>query len=335
LLADNAVNGRPACSNAELLKTLRTDWGFAGYITSDSGACNLIAASHHYANDTVHAVADCLEGGTDINSGHVYLREIEDGVESGVIPEQAVRTALRNAYGFRMRLGLFDVNSTDKNRDIPVTAIGAAEHKASSLDAARQSLVLMSNSLDRGLPFTPGKHLAVIGTDVDSITSLMEPSNYNADNICPRNNRTGVMLGSTPDFSGGINTDCLSTIWRSLSATNAKAGGRSTLLAKHCKDALDGVRCNETWSSADITRAVTLAQVADYVVVAISNAEDEGGEGLDRSSIALAPDQMAMAQAVFRALAGSHTRATLMMINGGVIGIGRQSCLCVLGFLWR
>ena len=85
-----------------------------------------------------------------------------------------------------MRLGLFDANSTDKNREIRVTAIGAAEHKQASLEAARQSMVLLQNDLGRGLPFVPGRRLAVIGTDADSINSPMEPSNYNADNICPR-----------------------------------------------------------------------------------------------------------------------------------------------------
>ena len=305
-------------------------------MTSDSGACNLITASHHYTNDTVHAAAACLEGGTDINSGFVYLNEIEHGVASGVIPEAAVRTALRNAYGFRMRLGLFDPDNTttDKNRDIPVTAIGAAEHKEASLDAARQSLVLLKNDPpERGLPFTPGKRLAVIGTDVDSIISLMEPSNYNADNICPRTKHSSSRrLSSTsglPDFSGGINLDCLSTIWRSLNDTNAQAGGTSTLLAKHCKDALDGAGCNETWSSTDIAAAVALAKAADYTVVVVSNAESEGGEGQDRKSIALAPDQMALAKAIFGALGeedgdngASHpTQAALMMINGGIMGI--------------
>ena len=199
-----------------------------------------------------------------------------------------------------MRLGLFDANSTDKNRDIPVTAIGAAEHKEAALDAARQSMVLLKNDLERGLPFTPGKRLAVIGTDADSIISLMEPSNYNADNICPRaKNHSSSELGAMPDFSGGINMDCLSTIWRTLNTTNAKAGGSSTLLGKRCKDALDGVGCNETWSSTDIKQAVALAKSVDYVIVVVTNAEDEGGEGQDRKSIALAADQMALAQAVF------------------------------------
>ena len=123
-----------------------------------------------------------------------------------------------------------------------------------------------------------------------------------------------------PDFSGGINVDCLSTIWRTLNETNSAAGGTSSLLAKRCKDALDGTGCNETWGSADIAAAVALAKTADQLIVVVSNAEDEGGEGQDRSSIALAPDQMAMARAVFAAVSGlPRVRATLMLINGGVV----------------
>lgn len=60
-------------------------------------------------------------------------------VQAGVINISSARSALRNAYGFRMRLGLFDPNITDKNREIPVTAIGSVENHQASLDAARQS----------------------------------------------------------------------------------------------------------------------------------------------------------------------------------------------------
>ena len=78
----------------------------------------------------------------------------------------------------------------------------------------------------------------------------------------------------------------------------------------------------ERWDNASIAQAVALAEQADQVIVVISNAEDEGGEGQDRKSIALASDQNAMAHAVFAALKSMPAvRSTLMMINGGVIGI--------------
>jgi beta-glucosidase len=48
---------------------LREDWQFKGYITSDSDSCDDIYSTHHMAPDAVHAAADCLAGGTDINSG--------------------------------------------------------------------------------------------------------------------------------------------------------------------------------------------------------------------------------------------------------------------------
>ena len=35
----------------------------------------------------------------------------------------------REAYGFRMRLGLFDPNATDANRAIGAENIGSDEHK--------------------------------------------------------------------------------------------------------------------------------------------------------------------------------------------------------------
>ena len=63
-----------------------------------------------------------------------------------------------------------------------------------------------------------------------------------------------------------------------------------------------------------------LAKTADNLIVVISDAHDEGGEGHDRASIALAPDQMALAKAVFAATADSTTiKSTLMTITGGVI----------------
>lgn len=169
----NSVNGKPTCANPELLKVLRDDWGFEGYmlcstismmltatsfaldfctvlitdrgkfargryITSDSDSCACILSPHHYAPDAAHAAADCLAGGTDINSGNTYKQEIAPGIAAGVINTSIARQALHHAYGFRMRLGLFDANITDKNREIPVTAIGSTENHQASLDAARQ-----------------------------------------------------------------------------------------------------------------------------------------------------------------------------------------------------
>lgn len=140
---------------------------------ADSDSCADIYESHHFAADATHAAADCLAGGTDINSGSTYSQNIEKGLASGVIQLSDVHNALKNAYGFRMTLGLFDPNVTDPNRDIPISVIGSAEHHLASLTTSRQSMTLLKNDLATGLPFEAGKKLVVVGTGVNNINSAM------------------------------------------------------------------------------------------------------------------------------------------------------------------
>jgi hypothetical protein len=196
-----------------------------------------------------------------------------------------------------------------------VSAIGSDLNHRASLEAARQSMILLKHDRESGLPFKAGRKLVVVGADVDDIAAIMEPGNYNANNICPPGGGGGGGVGSTGG-ERGIDTSCLSSVWQALNATNAAAGGSSALLARASGRGSGG------WDSESVAAAVALAETADNLIVVISDANDEGGEGHDRPSIALAADQMRMAKAVFGAVAGkAGVRATLMMITGGVIGI--------------
>lgn len=53
-------------------QALRGQWGFTGYITSDSDAVNCIFAQHHYVATGQEASCVAIVNGTcDINSGNV------------------------------------------------------------------------------------------------------------------------------------------------------------------------------------------------------------------------------------------------------------------------
>ena len=78
-------------------------------------------------------------------------------------------------------------------------------------------MVLLKNDFERGLPFTPGKHLVVVGTDVKNIAATM--GNYNGNNICPPN---ADHVGSTTNR--GVDTSCLESYWDALNRTNTAAG---------------------------------------------------------------------------------------------------------------
>ena len=57
---EQAVNGVPSCASNFLLQdVLRDTWGFKGYITSDSGAVEVITAHFTFISSQLHILA-CL-----------------------------------------------------------------------------------------------------------------------------------------------------------------------------------------------------------------------------------------------------------------------------------
>ena len=108
----NMLNGKPTCGNKALTDTLREDWGFTGYVTSDTDSCADIyraePSGHGYEKTAEEAVRDCLVSGTDIDSGSTYSGHLKSAVETGVVNRSFVDAALRNSYRMRFEMGLFD-----------------------------------------------------------------------------------------------------------------------------------------------------------------------------------------------------------------------------------
>ena len=142
----NMVNGRPTCANPDGIKILR-DWGFDGYITSDTDACWNIFRPHRYKDTPEEAVLACLEGDTHINSGVTYIKYLAGAVQSGLVNRSLLDHALYKAYEARMRLGLFDTKAGKKTSydSITTSIVGSAEHIRKSELAARKSMILLKN----------------------------------------------------------------------------------------------------------------------------------------------------------------------------------------------
>ena len=60
-VADNALNGIPTCASPVLRKLLRDQWGFTGYMTSDSGAISDIYLEHKYAGVCRTSMLCCVD----------------------------------------------------------------------------------------------------------------------------------------------------------------------------------------------------------------------------------------------------------------------------------
>ena len=177
MCAYNAVNGKPACANPELLtQRLRADWHFDGHVTSDCGAIDDITNGHHYTKTNIEGAALAVKSGTDTGCDfkNEYL-DLPKAVRAGLISEKEIDTALKRDLRTRFRLGMFDPPQVVPFNSIPYSADHSLEHRAIALRAARESIVLLKN--DGILPLAPGKRVAVIGPTSATLIDL--EGNYN------------------------------------------------------------------------------------------------------------------------------------------------------------
>ena len=181
MCAYNAIDGAPACASTMLLgEHLREAWKFDGYVVSDCGAVADVFSGHHYSADMTHAAAAAVKAGTDLECGYKTSQafpSLIDAVRQGVIKEADLDNALRRLFRARFKLGMFDPPSSYAYGRIPTSEINSPEHRQESLQAARESMVLLKNQ-DRTLPLKAGiARIAVVGPTAEFVQSLQ--GNYN------------------------------------------------------------------------------------------------------------------------------------------------------------
>ncbi len=179
MCAYNAVDGDPACASKLLLgDTLRRDWGFQGFVTSDCGAIDDFYDNpgHHASADAETAAVAAIKAGTDTSCGDTF-RSMAGAIKRGLATEADVDVPLKRLLTARFRLGMFDDQAKVAYASIPFSEVDSAAHRDLALKTARESMVLLKN--DGVLPLQSGvKTIAVIGPNAASLIAL--EGNYNA-----------------------------------------------------------------------------------------------------------------------------------------------------------
>jgi beta-glucosidase len=176
MCAYNSLNGEPACANKKLFDVLRREWAFGGHVVSDCAAIEDIWKGHKFKPTEAEASAVAVKTGTDLTCGREY-RSLAQAVKDGQIAEAEIDVAVKRLMRTRFRLGMFDPPEMVKYAQIPYSENDSAAHRALSLRAARESIVLLKNSNDT-LPLKKDlKTLAVIGPNADAPAVLL--GNYN------------------------------------------------------------------------------------------------------------------------------------------------------------
>ena len=147
----NDYDGVPVeASPLFLTEILRDEWGFEGYIVSDSHAVEFIHDKHHVAGTPEEAIRQAVEAGLNIRTSfsapEEYALPLRQLVRDGKLDMATIDDRVRDILRVKFRLGLFD-----QPFDNPAAAesrVRTPEHLAVARQVARESIVLLKNEGD-------------------------------------------------------------------------------------------------------------------------------------------------------------------------------------------
>ena len=173
----NDYDGEPITGSYDFLtEILRQEWGFKGYVVSDSEAVEFISNKHKVADTYEDGIAQAVNAGLNIRTHFTppadFILPLRKAVDNGKISQETLDKRVAEILRIKFRLGLFD-NPYRGNGKQAEQIVHSKEHQAVSLEAARQSLVLLKNETNL-LPLSKSiRSIAVIGPNANEQTQLI------------------------------------------------------------------------------------------------------------------------------------------------------------------
>jgi len=282
-----------------LTQRLRKDFGFRGYVVSDSAAVEYLYNKHAVASDMKDAVRQSILAGLNVKTNFTrpedFILPLRELVKEGKVPVKTLDDRVRDVLRVKFITGIFDhpyIEDANKTKAI----VNSADSQAVALRAARESLVLLKN--DRNvLPLSKQiKSVAVIGP--------------NADDQSLTNYRYGPSAVNSITVRQGI---------QNLLGISAKVN-----YAKGCEVV------NEHWPETEvlpepltteekrqIDEAVEAAKNSDVAIVVLGDSGKTVGESASRTSLDLPGRQLELVQAVYAA----GKPVVVVLLNGRPMSI--------------
>jgi beta-glucosidase len=295
----NDYDGIPVTGNYHFLtEILRHQWGFKGYVVSDSEAVEFIYSKHKVAKDPVDAAAQAVNAGLNVRTNFTppqdFILPIREAVRQGKVSIHTIDARVRDILRVKFVLGLFDNPYTGNEKDVD-KIVASPEHKKVSMEAARQSIVLLKNRANI-LPLNKNlKKIALIGPNADE----------RKDFVCRY---------------GPANPEII-TVKEGLEAMLPDAG---IVYEKGCeiidKNFPESEIIPEPLAAEEqvmIDKAVKAAKESEIAIVVLGGSEKTVREMYSRSSLDLAGRQSDLLKAVYN----TGTPVVLVLIDGRAISI--------------
>ena len=287
MAAHNELNGIPCHMNKYLMTDiLREELQFKGFIVSDWMDIERIHTLHKIAENTKDASFLSVDAGMDMHMhGPYFLEHVVELVKENKISEKRINASARKILLAKFKLGLFE------NPFIDLEELGnkifTKEHKNTSLEIARKSIVLLKNS-NRTLPINFEKKTRILVTGP------------NANNH--------AILG---DWTKPQPEENVVTIFEGINKIGSEKGFQVDFFDSN-SDILN-------ISENDILSTVDIAKDYDYVFVVVGdnslrhlNKKKTAGENMARSNINLAGNQLELV----KKLQNLPNKLVVVYVNG-------------------
>lgn len=135
-----------------LTEILREQWGFEGYVVSDSAAVEFIHLKHRVAPTAEEAIRQSVEAGLNVRTNFTepeeYVEPLRKLIRDGRLSMEVIDARVRDILRVKYRLGLFDHPlSPDPSQARQI--VRNPQHLAIAAQADRESIILLKN--DDGL----------------------------------------------------------------------------------------------------------------------------------------------------------------------------------------
>src|SRR2546423_13870213 len=283
----NDYDGSPVTgSHYWLTERLRNEFGFRGYVVSDSAAVEYLYNKHGVATDMKDAVRQSIEAGLNVKTNFTppddFILPLRELVKEGRVSMKTLDDRVRDVLRVQITVGIFD-HPYIEGADATERLVNSAEHREVALRAARESLVLLKN--DRNvLPLSKEiRSIAVIGPNADD--------DRNTRHRYGPNGVRGVTV--LEGIKNKLGERVKVTYAKGCDITDAHWPETEVLPEPLTKE-----------EQAGITEAVEVAKTADVSVVVLGDSSSRAdmqtvGESASRTGLDLPGRQLGLVQAVY------------------------------------
>lgn len=297
----NDYDGIPIIGSKYFLtEILRKQFGFSGYVVSDSWAFEYLFSKHKVAKDTADAGRIALEAGmnvrTTFQSPKPYLAGIRRGINNGSISMEIINERVREVLRVKFWLGLFDspyvVNTAAADK-----IVHNKEAQDLALQAAREGIVLLKNE-NNTLPLNKQnlRTIAIIGPNAKEQKSL--------------SSRYGPTHSQVVNVFDGI----VSALPASVNVLYAK--GIDHIDKNFPESDIEEFDLSDE-ENLMLNEAVSVASKADVILLAVGDNDKTVGESKSRLSLDLPGKQ----DVLVRRIAALKKPTVLVLVNGRPISL--------------